>query len=99
MLILFPLLKVFDAILDLVWYALITYIILGYLEAFDIVNRYNKIVHSIHNVLFRLLEPMLTRIRRFLPDLGGIDLSPIPLFLMITFFKGVISEIAVRYIG
>ena len=97
MLLLLPLLSVFDVILDLLRYFLIAYIILGWLEAFDIVNRYNKVVYGIHNFLFRILEPILSRIRRFLPDLGGLDLSPMVLILGIIFLRGVIVQVAVKY--
>ena len=99
MLVLLPLLSVFDAILDLLRYFLFAYIILGWLEAFDIINRYNKFVYGIHNFLFRILEPILSRIRRFLPDLGGIDLSPIVLILAVMFLRGLIVQIAIRYAG
>ena len=99
MLVLIPLLNVFDAILDLLRYFLIAYIILGWLEAFDIINRYNKFVYSIHNFLFRILEPILTKIRRFLPDLGGIDLSPVVFILGIVFLRGVIAQVSIHYAG
>lgn len=97
MLVLLPLLSVADAILDLLRYFLFAYIILGWLEAFEIINRYNKVVYNIHNFLFRILEPLLGRIRRFLPDLGGIDLSPVVLILGIMFLRGLIVQIAIRY--
>ena len=99
MLVLLPLLSVVDAILDLLRYFLFAYIILGWLEAFEIINRYNKLVYGIHNFLFRILEPILSRIRRFLPDLGGIDLSPIVLILGVMFLRGLIAQIAIRYAG
>ena len=97
MLILLPLLNVFDAILNLLNYCLVAYIILGWLEAFDIINRYNKFVYAIHNILFRILEPILGKIRRFIPDLGPIDLSPIVFILAIMFLKDVIRQIAIQY--
>ncbi len=92
MIIIAPLLYVFDAILDLIRYFLLAYVILSWLEAFDIVNRYNKVVYGIHNFLFRILEPILGRIRNFLPDLGGIDLSPIVLIFVIMFFQVFIRQ-------
>lgn len=98
MLILIPLLSVFDALLDLLRYFLIAYVILGWLEAFDIVNRYNKVVYGIHNFLFKVLEPILSPMRRVLPELGGIDLSPILLIFVIIFLKGVIFQAIAQYI-
>jgi YggT family protein len=58
---------------------------------FDIVNRSNPLVNRIYTTLGRLIEPMLSRIRRvttkFLPDMGGIDLSPIVLILLLHFIN------------
>ncbi|MDP3371938.1 MAG: YggT family protein [Candidatus Paracaedibacteraceae bacterium] len=99
MILLIPLLSVVDSILDLARYLLIAYVILGWLEAFGIVNRYNKVVFEIHNFLFRVLEPLLNPIRRLLPDLGGIDLSAIILFLAISFLKGVIYQFSMQHIA
>ena len=97
MLLLIPLLNLLDTALDFLRYLLFAYIILGWLEALDIINRHNKFVYGIHNFLFRILEPILGKIRRFMPDLGGIDLSPLVLVLAIIFIRGVIVQIAVRF--
>ena len=65
------------------------WIVLGLLIHFDIVNRRSPIVASIYSTLGRIIEPLLSRIRsvfgKFLPDLGGIDLSPVILFLLLHF--------------
>lgn len=92
MIIIAPLLYVCDAILNLIRYFLLAYVILSWLEAFDIVNRHNKVVYGIRHFLFRILEPILGRIRGFLPDLGGIDLSPIVLIFVIMFFQVFIRQ-------
>ncbi|MER2537163.1 MAG: YggT family protein [Rhizobiaceae bacterium] len=74
-------------ILDIYWWIIILSAIFSWLYAFNVVNPRNQFVGSVGNMLFRLTEPALRPIRRFLPDLGGIDISPIILLLAITFIK------------
>lgn len=86
-----PFIDLVSNIIFLINLALISYIVLGLLLHFDIVNRSNAVVMRVHGTLARLLEPMLGRIRnaigKFLPDLGGIDLSPIVLILLLHFIE------------
>ena len=67
--------------LDLYWWIIIASAIFSWLYAFNVVNPRNQFVGTIGNMLFRLTEPALRPIRRFMPDLGGIDISPIILLL------------------
>ena len=92
-----PLLNVLAKVVGLYQFLVLIYVILGWLEAFNIVNRYNQIVYGLHNFLFRLVEPALTPIRRFVPNFGGIDLSPLILFFIIYFIEGVIVQILFRF--
>ena len=71
--------------LDLYWWIIIASAIFSWLYAFNVVNPRNQLVAAIGTSLFRLTEPALRPIRRFLPDLGGIDISPIILLLLLTF--------------
>lgn len=84
-----PFIDLISNIISLINLVLIIWIVLGLLLHFDIVNRTNPLVSRIYSTLTRLLEPMLSRIRRvtskFMPDLGGIDLSPIILILLLHF--------------
>ena len=73
--------------LDLYWWIIIASAIFSWLYAFNVVNPRNQIVSTIGNMLFRLTEPALRPIRRFMPDLGGIDISPIVLLLVIFFIR------------
>lgn len=73
--------------LDIYWWLLIASAIFSWLYAFNVVNSRNQFVGSIGNFLFRVTEPALRPIRRFLPDLGGIDISPIILLLIIFFVR------------
>ncbi|TPM25979.1 YggT family protein [Mesorhizobium sp. B2-3-3] len=73
--------------LDLYWWVIIASAIFSWLYAFNVVNSRNQFVGSIGNMLYRLTEPALRPIRRFMPDLGGIDISPIILLLILFFVR------------
>jgi len=73
--------------LDIYWWIIIGAAIFSWLYAFNVVNPRNEFVGMIGNMLFRLTDPVLRPIRRYLPDLGGIDISPIILLLIIYFLR------------
>ena len=73
--------------LNIYWWILIAAAIFSWLYAFNVVNPRNQFVGSVGNALFRITEPALRPIRRLLPDLGGIDISPIILLLIIFFLR------------
>ena len=86
---------VFDLILLLIQiyiWLLIAQAILSWLLAFGVVNRYNRGVAVIGDFLYRITEPALRPIRRFLPNFGGIDISPIILILILYFIRALIVE-------
>jgi YggT family protein len=64
--------------------------ILSWLIAFDVVNRRNRAVFTIADSLYRLTEPALRPIRKVLPDLGGLDISPVILILGLIFIRDVV---------
>ena len=76
--------------LDIYWWLLIASAIFSWLYAFNVVNPRNQFVGTIGSFLFRITEPALRPIRRFLPDLGGIDISPIIVILIIYFIQMVV---------
>ena len=76
--------------LDLYWWVIIASAIFSWLYAFNVVNSRNQFVSSIGNMLYRLTEPALRPIRRFMPDLGGVDISPIILPLLLFFLRQLI---------
>ena len=89
------------AVLDVIMLALRIYtwlviamVIMSWLVAFGVINTRNDFVRMIYDFLHRVTEPALARIRRIMPDLGGIDLSPIVLLLGIFFLQQVI----IRYL-
>ncbi|AZO80741.1 MULTISPECIES: YggT family protein [unclassified Bosea (in: a-proteobacteria)] len=87
------------AVLDVVMLALNLYVwiliasaVLSWLIAFNVVNTRNQFVSTVWDFLYRLTEPALRPIRNMLPNLGGIDISPIILLLLIFFIQSVITR-------
>jgi YggT family protein len=76
-------LEIILLVLDLYVWLLIASAILSWLIAFNVVNTRNQFVAAIAEFLYRITEPLLAPIRRILPSLGGLDVSPIVLILLI----------------
>ncbi len=76
----------------LIW-LLILQAILSWLIAFNVINTYNNFVRSVLRALDAITEPLLRPIRRILPDLGGIDLSPMVLILIIILIQRLLPAI------
>ena len=74
-------------ILKLYSYVVIVNVVVSWLIAFNILNTQNKFVYSILEFSYRLTDPILNKIRRFLPNLGSLDISPIILLLLIWFIE------------
>ena len=74
-------------ILKLYSYVVIANVIISWLVAFNILNTSNRFVYAILEFTYRLTDPFLNRIRRFLPNLGTFDISPIVLLLLIWFIE------------
>ena len=74
-------------ILKLYSYVVIANVVVSWLIAFNILNTNNRFVYSILELTYRLTDPFLNRIRRFLPNLGALDISPIILLLLIWFVE------------
>ena len=68
-------------------YIVIANVILSWLVAFNIINTGNRFVYSVLELTYRLTDPILNKIRRFLPNLGAFDISPIILLLLIWFIE------------
>ncbi len=81
-------------VLDLYIWLLIAAAMLSWLVAFNVVNARNQFVAMIGDFLYRITEPVLRPIRNLMPNLGGIDISPVILILIIILIK----DIIVRYI-
>ena len=74
-------------ILKLYSYVVIANVIISWLIGFNILNTQNRFVYSILELSYRLTDPILNKIRRFLPNLGTLDISPIILLLLIWFIE------------
>ena len=74
-------------VLKLYSFVVIANVIISWLIAFNVLNTQNRFVYSILELTYRLTDPILIRIRRFLPNLGSLDISPIILLLLIWFIE------------
>lgn len=77
-------------LLTLYVYILIAAAVMSWLIAFNVVNPRNQFVRAIGEFLYRVTEPLLAPIRNILPNLGGIDVSPVILILLIVFIQSVV---------
>ena len=79
-------------IINLFQFILIIYIIGTWLVNFNIINTSNRFVYSVMEAMYRLCEPILNYVRRYLPLFGSIDLSPIVVYLGLWFLKSLLIE-------
>jgi len=86
-------LDVLNVALGLYVWVLIIGAVLSWLVAFDVVNSHNRFVRAVGDFSYRLTEPALRPIRRLLPIMGGIDLSPVVLIFGIMFLQSFISRL------
>jgi len=85
-----PFLWLIDTVITLYIWILIAAAVLSWLIAFNVVNTRNPIVASVGDFLYRVTEPALRPIRSLLPNLGGIDISPVILILGLLFLRNLI---------
>ena len=82
----------FDNIVSIYIWILIINAIISWLVAFNVLNTSNRFVYSVLDVSYRLTAPPLNYIRRFLPNLGSIDISPVVLILALMFLRSLVFE-------
>lgn len=87
-----------NAAFNLYWWIILASVVLSWLLAFGIVNGSNQYVRQIGYGLNRMTEPVLAPIRRLLPNLGGLDLSPIILLVGMEFLRRFIVEMLFRFV-
>jgi YggT family protein len=85
-----PLIGFIVLVIDLYIWVVIAGAILSWLIAFNVVNTQNRFVYSVADMLYRITEPALRPIRSILPNLGGIDISPVILILFLLFIRDVV---------
>lgn len=74
---------ILNALLNLLWWAIIISAILSWLFAFDVINRRNQFVYNVATFLDRVTDPILAPFRRIIPSIGGVDISPIIVLLLL----------------
>ena len=82
----------FDNIVSIYIWILIINAVISWLVAFNVLNTSNRFVYSVLDVSYRLTAPPLNYIRRFLPNLGSIDISPVVLILALLFLRNLVFE-------
>ena len=82
-----------DSIITIYLWIIIINAILSWLVAFNILNTQNRFVFSVLDTTYKLTDPALNKIRRFIPTFGSIDISPVILILLLIFLRNIIFEI------
>jgi YggT family protein len=90
----FALLQTISLILNIIWWVFLVMIIMSWLIGFNVINTRNDFVATIWRVLNQITEPILRPIRRIIPPMGGLDLSPIVVFVIIFFLQQLIANYA-----
>ena len=79
-------------IINLYVWLIIIQVVMSWLIAFNVINTNNRFVYMVGDFLYRVTEPAMRPIRRILPSLGGIDLSPMVVLLLIIFIRKLLAE-------
>ncbi len=87
-----PFQNLFNAVVELYIWCLIIWVVLSWLVAFNVINTHNRFVGMLGDFLDRITEPALRPIRRVMPNLGGIDISPIILILLVYFVRDLVNK-------
>ncbi|MBL8597174.1 MAG: YggT family protein [Devosia sp.] len=93
------LLQTISMLLNLVWWVFLIMIIMSWLISFNVINTRNQFVASVWRILNQITEPILRPIRRIIPPVGGLDLSPIIVFVIIFFLQSFIANDLPRLMG
>ena len=86
------LLNLVDIVIELYIWAVILSAVLSWLVAFNVINTRNRFVYSVGTFLYRVTEPALRPIRSIIPNLGGIDISPVVLILLLVFARSLLNN-------
>lgn len=89
----YPIFWFIDQLLGLYAFVIIIFVAMSWLEQLNIVSRRNQLVYAIMDFCYRVTEPVLRPIRRFLPPLGGLDLSPLILLLLVAVVRMYVARI------
>ena len=92
-----PIAALLITVLDIYKWVVIAAVIVSWLTAFNVINQHNNVVRSLLRILYSLTEPVFRPIRRIVPPIGGLDLSPIIVFVIIWFVEYTIQWASFRY--
>jgi len=92
----YAILNLFNTVITIYIWLLIASAVLSWLIAFNVIDTGNRFVYQIRDFLYRITDPLLRPIRNLLPDLGGIDISPIVLILALYFIRDLAFETLMR---
>jgi YggT family protein len=84
-------------IIQIYIWVLIIQVVISWLIAFNVINTRNRFVSTVAEVAYKATEPVLRPIRRILPSVGGLDLSPLVLILLLGFIQRLLPELLLRY--
>ena len=87
-----PIIQLLITIIDLYDWVLMCWIIVSLLTHFSIINTYHPVVRKVSDVLGTLIDPVLNAIRRYIPLVSGLDLSPIVLMILLQFIKSMLLQ-------
>jgi len=96
--ILIPLFSIVSAVIGIYVWIVIASVVMSWLITFNVINRKNNFVMMLSDFLYRATEPILSKIRRFLPIVGGFDLSPLVLILVLWFIQAVLGQLMVKLV-
>ena len=91
-----PIAALLIQVLEIYKWVVIAAVIVSWLTAFNVINQYNIFVRSLLRILYALTEPVFRPIRKIIPPIGGLDLSPIIVFLIIWFLQYTIQYVSYR---
>ena len=82
-----------ESVITIYLWIIIVNAVLSWLVAFNVLNTQNRFIFSILDATYKLTDPVLNKIRRFLPNFGSIDISPLVLILALMFLRNMVFEI------
>ncbi len=92
-----PIAALLIEVLEIYKWIVIAAVIVSWLTAFNVINQYNNFVRTILRILITLTDPVFRHVRRVIPPIGGLDFSPIVVFVIIWFLQYTISWASFRY--
>ena len=92
-----PLLGLIAKAIDIYIWVVVISVILNWLAAFKVINMSNRFIYMTGDFLYRITEPALRRIRAFMPNLGGIDISPVVLILILWAVQAMLIRLIVKF--